>query len=36
MSTQYGMKIVLLEYNQNGGPAISAFFINAKNITNTA
>jgi hypothetical protein len=34
--TQYGMKIVILEYNQSGGSVISAFFINGKNIPNTA
>jgi len=36
MRTQYGMKIVILEYNQNGGSVISAFFINGINISNTA
>jgi hypothetical protein len=36
MSTEYGIKIVILEYNENGGSAISAFFINAKNIPSTA
>jgi hypothetical protein len=36
MSTQYGMKIVILEYNQSGVSVISAFFINGKNIPNTA
>ena len=36
MSTQYGMKIVILEYNKNGESVISVFFINGKNIPNTA
>jgi hypothetical protein len=36
MSTQYAMKIVILEYNQNGGSVISAFIINGKNIPSTA
>jgi hypothetical protein len=33
MSTQYRMKIVILEYNQNGGFSISAFFINPQKYT---
>jgi hypothetical protein len=30
------MKIVILEYDQNGGAVISAFFVNGKSIPSTA